>query len=404
MQFARCGPLFEGLCFLKQMTMRNWILPEYISDVLPSEARQIEALRRKVLDLFTCYGYEQVAPPLIEYVESLFTQDDSALDLKTFKLVDELTGRQMGLRADITPQVARIDAHILNRQGVTRLCYAGSVVNTRPEGVLSTREPRQIGAEIYGCASVAADVEAVELMFESLALAGLKSPRLDIGHIGLFHALADEAGLVGNRRAEVFAALQQKDLPTIRETTSGITPELQAALLLLPSFYGGSEVLLRARAELPKLLGVTVALDSLDQLTAALELRGFVVHFDLAELRSSYYHTGLVFAAYAHGFTNAVARGGRYDSVGEKFGRSRPATGFSMDLREFSSLPFPSLRSGVLAPVGDDVALLAAICKLRDAGEIVVVDLGVFASEVSVDRELQRVDGQWQVLPLTAAC
>ncbi|MEN9659321.1 MAG: hypothetical protein RL571_2786 [Pseudomonadota bacterium] len=383
--------------------MRNWILPEYISDVLPSEARQIEALRRKVLDLFACYGYEQVAPPLIEYVESLFTQDDSALDLKTFKLVDELTGRQMGLRADITPQVARIDAHILNRQGVARLCYAGSVVNTRPDGVLSTREPRQIGAEIYGCAGVAADVEAVELMFAALALAGLSEPRLDIGHIGLFDALADAANLQGNQREEVFAALQQKDVATIQEATAGIPADLQAGLLLLPTFYGSSEVLAHARAKLPQLPKVLAALDSLEQLTAALQLRGIVAHFDLSELRSSYYHTGLVFAAYAKGFTNAVARGGRYDSVGEKFGRSRPATGFSMDLREFSALPFPSLRAGILAPSGDDAALLLAIRKLRDAGEIVMIDLGVVASELSIDRVLSLQDGQWQLVSIVKA-
>ncbi|HSC81495.1 MAG TPA: ATP phosphoribosyltransferase regulatory subunit, partial [Chitinolyticbacter sp.] len=180
--------------------MRNWILPENISDVLPREARQIEAMRRSMLDLFGRYGYELVMPPLVEYVESLFLHDDPALNLKTFKLVDELTGRQMGLRADITPQVARIDAHILNRQGVARLCYAGSVVNTRPDGILSTREPRQIGAELYGCADVAADVEVIELMFESLALAGLADVHLDIGHIGLFHALADTAGLAGEAR------------------------------------------------------------------------------------------------------------------------------------------------------------------------------------------------------------
>ena len=380
--------------------MRNWILPEYISDILPSEARQIEALRRKLLDLFACYGYEQVAPPLIEYVESLFTQDDSALDLKTFKLVDELTGRQMGLRADITPQVARIDAHILNRQGVARLCYTGSVVSTRPDGILSTREPRQIGAEIYGCAGVAADVEAIELMFESLALAGLTAPRLDIGHIGLFHALADEAGLVGDRRAEVFGALQQKDTATISEILAGTPAELLAGFLVLANCYGGREVLALAREALPALPRIQAALDSLEQLTDALQLRGINVHFDLAELRSSYYHTGLVYAAYADGFTNAIARGGRYDSVGEKFGRSRPATGFSLDMREFSLLPFPVLRPGILAPAGDDAALLSAIRALRAAGEIVMVDLGVVSTEVCVNRELKQIEGLWQVAAL----
>ncbi|GGP27558.1 ATP phosphoribosyltransferase regulatory subunit [Silvimonas amylolytica] len=380
--------------------MRNWILPEYISDVLPREARQIEAMRRGLLDLFSRYGYELVMPPLVEYVESLFLHDDPALDLKTFKLVDEMTGRQMGLRADITPQVARIDAHILNRQGVARLCYSGSVVSTRPDGILSTREPRQIGAEIYGCADVAADVEVIELMFESLAFGGLKTARLDVGHIGLFHALADAAGLKGDLRDQTFHALQQKDLPTLRELSVALDPALAAGLQALPTLYGGYDVLARARAALPALPGVTAALNALETLFAALKARGIAVRFDLAEVRSSDYHTGLVFAAYADGFANAVARGGRYDSVGERFGRSRPATGFSLDMRELSRLPFPEQGAAILAPAGDDAELIAAVRRLRDAGETVIVDLGVKPEEVAVNRRLVLKGGQWQVDPL----
>lgn len=390
------GPLFE------KYPMRNWILPENISDVLPREARQIETMRRSMLDLFGRYGYELVMPPLVEYVESLFLHDDPALDLKTFKLVDELTGRQMGLRADITPQVARIDAHILNRQGVTRLCYAGSVVNTRPDGILSTREPRQIGAELYGCADVAADVEVIELMFESLALAGLTDVHLDIGHIGLFHTLADAAGLAGERRDAVFAALQQKDVPTLKAVCVGLPAEIAAGLTALPTLYGRSEVLARARASLPALAEVAAALDTLAQLEAALAVRGIKVRFDLAEVKSSDYHTGLVFAAYADGFANAVARGGRYDRVGEKFGRSRPATGFSLDLREMSRLPFPDHAPAILAPRGDDPALIAAIRALRTAGETVVVDLGVAAAEAGCDRRLEAGEGGWQVVAASA--
>ncbi len=380
--------------------MRNWILPEYISDVLPREARQIEAMRRGLLDLFSRYGYELVMPPLVEYVESLFLHDDPALDLKTFKLVDEMTGRQMGLRADITPQVARIDAHILNRQGVARLCYSGSVVSTRPDGILSTREPRQIGAEIYGCADVAADVEVIELMFESLALAGLKNARLDVGHIGLFHALADAAGMKGDLRDQTFSALQQKDLPTLCELSAGLEPAIAAGLQALPSLYGGYDVLARARAVMPPLAGVNAALAALETLFAALKVRGIAVRFDLAEVRSSDYHTGLVFAAYANGFANAVARGGRYDSVGEKFGRSRPATGFSLDMRELSRLPFPETAAAILAPAGDDAELIAAVRRLRDAGETVIVDLGVKPEEVAANRRLVLKGGQWQVDPL----
>jgi ATP phosphoribosyltransferase regulatory subunit len=380
--------------------MRNWILPEYISDVLPGEARQIESLRRRVLDLFASYGYEMVVPPLVEYVESLFTQDDRALDLKTFKLVDELTGRQMGLRADITPQVARIDAHILNRQGVARLCYAGSVVNTRPDGLLSSREPRQIGAEIYGSADMAADVEIIELMFASLELAGVEKLRLDIGDIGLFHALADAAGLSGARRDDIFMALQQKDIPGLQVACDGLDAGLKAGFLALPNCYGGVDALRVARQHLPALPSILKSLDRLQSLSAALALRGITARFDLAELRSSYYHTGLVFAAYAEGFTNAVARGGRYDSVGEKFGRSRPATGFSMDLREMACLPFPVSPAAILAPAGDDAALIAKIRELRESGEIVMVDLGVKVEETACTRRLQNVDGQWQLVVL----
>ncbi|MBE9609586.1 ATP phosphoribosyltransferase regulatory subunit [Chitinilyticum piscinae] len=378
--------------------MRNWILPEYISDVLPSEARQIEAMRRNLLDLFARYGYELVQPPLVEYVESLFTQDDRALDLKTFKLVDELTGRQMGLRADITPQVARIDAHLLNRQGATRLCYAGSVVTTRPDGILATREPRQIGAELYGVPGIAADVEIIELMVESLSLAGVKDIRLEIGHIGLFLALADAAGLQGELREQVFVALQQKDLPGLIELTAALPQDAAQGLQALARCYGGSDVLAKARAALPALPAVSAALDTLVALQSALQVRGIAVGFDLSELHSSYYHTGLVFNAYTPGFANAVARGGRYDSVGEKFGRSRPATGFSLDVRALTQLPFPQGKPGILAPQGDEAGLVAAIRALRAAGETVIVDLGVVDGEVAYDRRLAEQGGQWQVV------
>ncbi|QLG87913.1 ATP phosphoribosyltransferase regulatory subunit [Chitinibacter bivalviorum] len=380
--------------------MRNWILPEYISDVLPSEARQIESMRRRLLDQFTLYGYEQVEPPLVEYVESLLTQQDAALDLKTFKLVDELSGRQMGLRADITPQVARIDAHILNRQGVTRLCYTGSVLCTRPDGLLSTRQPRQIGAEMYGCADLAADVEIIELMFASLAEAGIKDISLEVGHIGLFNAIADAANWQGEQRQAAFNALQQKDTPTLAALSVKLNEELRTGLMALPTSYGDVSILERVRSLLPALPQITVALDNLQQLYAALTVRGIAVRFDLAELPGSYYHTGLVFNAYAKGFTNAVARGGRYDSVGEKFGRSRPATGFSIDLRSLTSVPFPARKAGILAPQGEEASLLEMIRSLRAQGEIVIVDLGVEQSEVHVDRTLQQKEGVWQVISL----
>ncbi|HEY9102998.1 ATP phosphoribosyltransferase regulatory subunit [Chitinimonas sp.] len=383
--------------------MRNWILPENIADLLPPEARRVETLRRASLDLIASFGYELVQPPLIEYVDSLLTRHDAALDLKTFKLTDQLSGRQLGLRADITPQVARIDAHLLNRQGVARLCYAGPVVHTQPDGIMAAREPLQLGAEIYGYAGVAADVEVVELMRECLKLAGIEHVHLDIGHIGLFLALADAAGLEGEARESVFRAIQQKDVPTLRGLLAGLPEDLREGLIALPGLYGSEDMLALAERQLPALLGVVAALTALRELSAALAARGIDVSFDLAELRSGYYHTGLVFAAYAEGWPNAVARGGRYDHVGEQFGRPRPATGFSLDLKELAwQLPVIPARRAILAPNVLDTGLAEAIRALRAAGETVVVKLGevVDVEELHADRELVERDGAWQVRSL----
>ncbi|PHV12989.1 ATP phosphoribosyltransferase regulatory subunit [Chitinimonas sp. BJB300] len=380
--------------------MRNWILPENIADLLPPEARRVETLRRASLDLIASFGYELVQPPLIEYVDSLLTRDDAALDLKTFKLTDQLSGRQLGLRADITPQVARIDAHLLNRQGVTRLCYAGPVVHTLPDGIMAAREPLQLGAEIYGFAGVAADVEIVELMGECLKLADIDHVHLDIGHIGLFLALADAAGLQGAARESVFRTIQQKDVATLAALLINVPKDLQSGLLALPNLYGDVAVLAHAERLLPPLDAVKAALAELRELTDALAARGITPNFDLAELRSGYYHTGLVFAAYAEGWPNAVARGGRYDHVGEQFGRSRPATGFSLDLKELAwRLPPASVRLAILAPPTFDSGLAETIRQLRADGETVVVRLGevVDLEELHVDRELVLVDGSWQV-------
>ncbi|MGQ5521889.1 ATP phosphoribosyltransferase regulatory subunit [Chitinimonas sp. PSY-7] len=380
--------------------MRNWILPENIADLLPPEARRVETLRRASLDLIAGFGYELVQPPLIEYVDSLLTLDDAALDLKTFKLTDQLSGRQLGLRADITLQVARIDAHLLNRQGVARLCYAGPVVHTLPDGIMAAREPLQLGAEIYGYAGVAADVEIVELMGECLRLAGVRHVHLDIGHIGLFLALADAAGLQGDARESVFRTIQQKDVATLATLLVGVPQDLQVGLLALPNLYGDVSVLAQAERILPALDAVKAALLELRALTDALAARGIAPNFDLAELRSGYYHTGLVFAAYAEGWPNAVARGGRYDHVGEQFGRSRPATGFSLDLKELAwRLPPTPARPAILAPSDFDIDLAAAIRQLRADGETVVVRLGdvIDLGELHADRELVRIDGSWQV-------
>ena len=312
----------------------RWLLPEYIEDILPAEAARIERLRRAILDLFAAARYELVMPPLIEYVDSLLTGTGHDLDVRTFKVVDQLSGRMMGLRADITPQVARIDAHLLNRKGVTRLCYCGSVLHTRPAGPAATREPIQIGAEVYGHPGVGSDLEVQRLLCRALALARVKKVRLDIGHVAVFRAIVHAARAGAELEAELFAALQKKDLPALRGLTRGLGAKSRAALLLLPELYGGAEVLALARRKLPAIAPVRRALATLRALARACPVPA---SFDLAELRGYHYHSGVVFDAYCEGVAGAVARGGRYDEVGKAFGRARPATGFSIDLRALAS-------------------------------------------------------------------
>jgi ATP phosphoribosyltransferase regulatory subunit len=313
----------------------KWVLPEYIEDILPAEAMRIESLRRKILDLFFSSDYELVIPPLLEYVDSLLTGTGHDLELRTFKVVDQLSGRMMGVRADITPQVARIDAHLLNRKGVTRLCYCGSVLHTRPQAPGATREPMQIGAEIYGAAGVQADVEMLELLCRALELAGVRKARIDIGHVAVFRAIAHDAKAGPELEAQLFEALQRKDIPALTELSKKLPAESRDALLLLPSLYGGAEILDQAEKQLPKMETVKHALATLRKLAKACK---FPAGFDLAELRGYHYHSGVVFDAYCDGVTGAVARGGRYDEVGKAFGRARPATGFSIDLRSLAGV------------------------------------------------------------------
>jgi ATP phosphoribosyltransferase regulatory subunit len=308
----------------------RWLLPEYVEDILPAEAMRIERLRRRILDLFFKNGYELVMPPLLEYLDSLLTGTGHDLELRTFKVVDQLSGKMMGLRADITPQVARIDAHLLNRKGVTRLCYCGSVLHTRPASPGATREPVQIGAEMYGAAGDAADVEIQKLLCDALKAAGLKKIRLDVGHVAVFRSIVHAAGVSGDREAELFEALQRKDKAEIERLAATLDAKTREALLLLPQLYGGPEVLDVAARRLPKLPELRKALQTLRALAKACPVP---VSFDLAELRGYHYHSGVVFDGYCEGATSAVARGGRYDEVGKAFGRARPATGFSIDLR-----------------------------------------------------------------------
>lgn len=360
--------------------MPNWLLPESIADVLPSEARKIEELRRVLLDNFRLYGYELVMPPLLEYIESLLTGAGQDMDLRTFKLVDQLSGRTMGVRADMTTQVARIDAHLLNRVSVTRLCYAGSVLHTRPSGLHATREPIQIGAEIYGHAGLEADAEIQELVIASLALANISEVRLDLCHVGVLRALLEQDPLARKKEAELFALLELKDLPALEIITKDFNPAIRKALLDLPSLYGDVSVIERARNLLPKLTGIANALDELEYLVKL--AGGTHVTIDLADLRGYHYHSGVMFNAFVSGLPNAVARGGRYDHVGEAFGRARPATGFSLDLRELARLmPVAERKDAILAPWSQDNALRKKINELRDAGEVVIQSLPGHESE-----------------------
>jgi ATP phosphoribosyltransferase regulatory subunit len=384
--------------------MRRWLLPEYIEDILPAEAQRVEALRRRILDLFRGHGYELVIPPLLEYLESLLTGTGHDLDLKTFKLVDQLSGRMLGIRADITPQVARIDAHLLNREGITRLCYSGSVLHALPSGMMHTREPLQIGAELYGHAGVESDIEIQSLMVSALHASGIRELRVDLGHVGVFGALMRAFEVPRALESELFQVLQSKDVPTLRELAAPLQPELAHAVLLLPQLYGGAQVLAQARAQLPALQEVRDALDQLERIEQALRANGQAVHcFDLAELRGYHYHSGVVFAAYARGRPNAIALGGRYDEVGKAFGRARPATGFTMDLRELAALGAPLPAAGrILAPYAPhDVALRAEVEQLRAAGEIVVWDLPgheATRAELDCERELALCDGRWTLV------
>ena len=379
--------------------MTRWALPEYIADVLPLEAARVEYLRRALLDAFRAHGSELVMPPLLEYVDSLMTGTGHDMELRTFKLVDQLSGRTMGLRADITPQAARIDAHLLNRAGVARLAYCGTVLHTLPQGLNATREPLQIGAEIYGHAGIEADAEIQNLLLHALQIAGLSKVRFDVGHVGVFRALTSLAALDETRAQELFARVQAKDMPALRAALDGVAAPLRDALLLLPRLYGGVEVLERAAQALPQDARISAALNQLRELTA--QMRGAEISIDLAELRGYQYHSGVVFAAYCEGVPNAIARGGRYDEVGKSFGRARPATGFSLDLKELANVS-PGLRGAgaILAPVDADPALRSKITALRAAGDVVVAALpghDKHSWQPPCDRELVRRGSGWVV-------
>ncbi len=394
------------------MENERWLLPEGIEEVLPAEAWRLEQLRRSLLDLFRAWGYELVQPPFIEFLESLLTGTGNDLDLQTFKLTDQLSGRMMGVRADMTPQVARIDAHQLKRDTPTRLCYLGTVLHTRPEAHGGTRSPLQVGAELYGHGGIESDVEVLRLMLATLRATGLDDIYLDLGHVGIFRGLARKAALAPAQEARLFDALQRKSGPDIAALVDGLglASDIRTMLLRLAELNGGEEVLGEARKALAAGgAEVLAALDNLQAIAAAVKtvLPNVPLHFDLAELRGYHYHTGAVFAAFVPGRGQAVAQGGRYDDIGRVFGRARPATGFSADLKTLMALSpatDPKVR-GIFAPCADDPALTQQVASLRDQGERVVCALpgqAGGAAAMACDRELVLRDGRWQVVALTS--
>jgi ATP phosphoribosyltransferase regulatory subunit len=389
--------------------MRTWALPEHIEDVLPQEAVKLERLRRIALDLFASHGYELVMPPLLEYVDSLLTGTGPDMDLATFRLVDQLSGRMMGIRADTTPQVARIDAHVLNRRGVSRLCYAGSVLHTLPSGLGKSRQPFQVGAELYGHASLAADIEIEQLTIDVLTHMGISAMQLDIGHPAIFRALVAALNLSSEEAEQVFLATTKKDIAAITAMPF-LSGEKGAALRVLPTLYGGVETIDRARAVLPALPAIKEALHQLATIAQHFASQGIKVSVDLGELGGFNYESGIVFAVFAKGAADAVARGGRYDEIGKAFGRARPATGFSTDLKALLPLVTDAAAPGkILAPHLPDAAATKEIARLRVAGEIVVsslsaaerIDAGL-RTELGCNRELVKQDGRWVVVNLPA--
>ncbi|HMW28502.1 MAG TPA: ATP phosphoribosyltransferase regulatory subunit [Plasticicumulans sp.] len=391
------------------MTVKyRWLLPEGIEEILPAGARRVERLRRDLLDLYGRWGYELVMPPFIEFLDALLTGFGRDLELETFKLTDQLSGRLLGVRADMTPQVARIDAHQLARAQPNRLCYLGTVLRTRGDGFGGSRSPLQIGAELYGHAGPESDIEIIALMLETLRLARVEGVHLDLGHVGLFRALARHAGLDERAEGELFDMLQRKSVPDIRAwlDETGLDAAHGEHFLRLASLNGGIEVLDAAGTALAGLgPEVGAALDALRRTAAVIARRypGLPIHVDLAELRGYHYHTGLVFAAYLPQFGSEVARGGRYDGIGSAFGRSRPATGFSADLKALLELGEGELPAvaAIWAPAEDDAALEARIAALRNAGERVIhalpgaEDGGPRA--LGCDRVLVRRGSDWHI-------
>jgi ATP phosphoribosyltransferase, regulatory subunit len=388
----------------------RWLLPEGIDEVLPPQAERLEQLRRKLLDLYRSWGYELVIPPFIEYLESLLTGTGNDLDLQTFKLIDQLTGRLMGVRADMTPQAARIDAHKLKRDVPVRLCYIGTVLRTRPDDFGGSRSPLQVGVELYGHSGTESDVEVLCLMLTTLEVLGIDNVYLDVGHVGIFRGLARQAGLSPDREAALFDALQRKAIPEIDELLmrQPLAEGVRHMLHELAQLNGGEEVIAKARGVLKGTAPpVLEGLDNLECVAAMVKHRvpSVPVHFDLAELRGYRYHAGVVFAAFVPGHGQEIARGGRYDQIGRYYGRARPATGFSADLKTLVALGEGAAHAvalgGIFAPYAEDPQLLATVRELRVQGERVIFALPGQqggARDMGCDRELVCNSGHWHVV------
>jgi ATP phosphoribosyltransferase regulatory subunit len=389
---------------------RAWLLPEQIADVLPSQARRVEELRRALIDRARGYGYELVQPPLVEHLESLLSGTGAELDLKTFKLVDQLSGRMLGVRADMTPQVARIDAHLLNREGVTRLAYCGSVLHARADGALSSRELLQFGAEVYGHAGLEADLEVIDLaldaVVETVGSAGITEVMLDLGDARVLRALLAGAAFDAPRLTELATVLSRKDAAALAALSQPLAPEARAGLLALLRLYGGAEVIEAARQALPQREPIRRALDDLAWLAAHVQQAHPQVRigFDLADLSGYAYYSGPRFAVYARGSNAALSRGGRYDEVGAVFGRNRPAVGFSADVRELAAAaPGEGAHAAIRAPWSQSAELREAVRRLRAQGHTVVCALPGHEQETQeydCDRELVQAAGQWVVKAL----
>ena len=384
--------------------MTAWVLPDHIADVLPSEARHIEELRRLCLDTARVFGYELVIPPLMEHIESLLSGTGSSLDLQTFKMVDQLSGRTLGLRVDTTPQVARIDAHLLNRAGVTRLCYCGPTLHTRAPGPYATREPLQFGAEIYGHAGLEADLEILQLALRCLQASDVDSLNVDLSDSRILPALLRDQGMTASQHDAIAKALAHKDISAMRSIGASLPTALREALVALVQLYGGLDVLDRAETVFKDWPEVLLALSQLRWL--ANHVHGHQVSIDLADLRGAAYYSGPRFAVFVPEVSDALVRGGRYDEVGALFGRKRPAAGFSLDIKALVSLiqrPVP--QAAIRAPWGEDAGLHQAIAKLREQGHTVVCMLPGHDSEVDefhCDRELVFLKGQWILQPLAS--